>query len=88
VRKQAPVLVANLVAVMAGGEPAAAYDGYSSCPFATARDRVLMAEFDYTLRPHPTVPFVDTTKERYDMWLLKRYGLPFVYWNLMLRGLA
>ncbi|HVM02436.1 MAG TPA: FAD/NAD(P)-binding oxidoreductase [Acidimicrobiales bacterium] len=88
VRKQAPVLVANLLAVMAGGEPAAAYDGYSSCPFTTARNRVLMAEFDYTLRPHPTVPFVDTTKERYDMWLLKRYGLPFIYWNLMLRGLA
>jgi sulfide:quinone oxidoreductase len=46
IRKQAPVAVENLLAVM------------------------------------------DTTRERYDMWLLKRYGLPFMYWNLMLRGRA
>ena len=25
-------------------------------------------------------------KPRYDMWLLKRYGLPAMYWHLMLRG--
>ena len=24
----------------------------------------------------------------HDMWLLKRYGLPALYWNLMLRGRA
>ena len=34
---------------------------------------------------HPR-PFINTQKERYDMWLLKRYGLPFLYWHLMLRG--
>ena len=88
VRKQAPVLVANLLDVAAGRPPTARYEGYSSCPFITARHRVLLAEFDYSLRPHPTIPFVDTARERYDMWLLKRYGLPFLYWNLMLRGLA
>jgi sulfide:quinone oxidoreductase len=88
VRKQAPVLVANLLAAMHGAEPVAAYDGYSSCPITTARDKVLLAEFDYSGRPHPTIPWVDTTRERHDMWLLKRYGLPFVYWHLMLRGLA
>jgi len=31
---------------------------------------------------------IDTTRERYDMWLLKRYGLPFLYWNVLLRGRA
>jgi len=30
IRKQAPVVVKNLRAVMAGREPAAAYDGYAS----------------------------------------------------------
>jgi hypothetical protein len=25
-------------------------------------------------------------KPRYDMWLLKRYGLPALYWNVMLKG--
>ena len=88
IRKQAPVLVANLRAHMNGRKLDGDYDGYSSCPLTTARNRMLLAEFDYTLKPHPTIPLIDTKKERYDMWLLKRYGLPFMYWNLMLKGLA
>jgi len=88
VRKQAPVVVENLRAVMAGKAPSARYDGYASCPLTTARKRMLLAEFDYTMKPHPTIPVIDTKKERYDMWLLKRYGLPFMYWHLMLKGLA
>lgn len=44
--------------------------------------------FDYSGQPHPTIPLVDTARERHDMWLLKRYGLPFLSWHLMLRGLA
>ncbi|MFN0091704.1 MAG: FAD-dependent oxidoreductase [Acidimicrobiales bacterium] len=88
VRKQAPVVVENLRAALAGNALTARYDGYGSCPFVTARNRVLLAEFDYTNRPTPSIPLIDTARERYDMWLLKRYGLPFLYWNLMLRGLA
>ena len=89
VRKQAPVVVANLLAVMAGEQTLpASYDGYASCPITTARDKMLLAEFDYTMQPHPTIPLIDTTKERKDMWLLKRYGLPALYWNLMLPGRA
>jgi sulfide:quinone oxidoreductase len=48
---------------------------------------MLLAEFDYTMKPHPAIPLIDTKKERY-MWLLKRYGLPFMYWNLMLKDRA
>lgn len=88
IRKQAPVVVENLFAVMKQQAPTARYDGYASCPLTTARNRMLLAEFDYTMKPHPTIPFIDTKKERYDMWLLKRYGLPSIYWNLMLKGLA
>lgn len=88
IRKQAPVVAKNLLAVMAGRQPSAVYDGYASCPLVTARNRMLLAEFDYTMKPHPTIPVIDTKKERYDMWLLKRYGLPFMYWNLMLKGRA
>jgi sulfide:quinone oxidoreductase len=88
VRKQAPVVVENLLATMAGREPAARYDGYASCPITTARDRMLLAEFDYTMRHTPSIPLIDTTRERRDMWYLKRYGLPLLYWRLMLRGLA
>jgi sulfide:quinone oxidoreductase len=88
IRKQAPVLVANLRAVMRGQEPGARYDGYTSCPLVTSRNRMLLAEFDYDFKPTPTIPFIDTMKPRYDMWLLKRYGLPALYWHLMLRGRA
>jgi len=86
IRRQAPVVVANVLATLAGVEPTARYDGYAACPFTTARGRMLLAEFDYSLAPHPTIPFIDTQRERYDMWLLKRYGLPAFYWNVMLRG--
>jgi sulfide:quinone oxidoreductase len=82
------VVVRNLRDVAAGLDPSARYDGYSSCPIVTSRHSVVLAEFDYTGEPHPTIPWLDTARERYDMWLLKRYGLPFLYWNLMLRGLA
>ncbi len=88
VRKQVPVVVENLLSVMAGKEPKASYDGYASCPLTTARNKMLLAEFDYTMKPHPTIPVINTKKERYDMWLLKRHGLPFLYWNLMLKGKA
>ncbi|WP_405906206.1 FAD/NAD(P)-binding oxidoreductase [Streptomyces sp. NBC_00828] len=86
VRKQAPVVAANLLAVMKGAEPTRRYDGYTSCPLVTARDRMLLAEFDYDLRPTPSFPLIDTFKERRDMWLFKRYGLPPLYWHGMLTG--
>lgn len=35
-----------------------------------------------------TAPIIDTTRERRDMWLFKRYGLPFPYWNFILKGKA
>lgn len=88
IRKQAPVVVANLLAVSNGQQPAHQYDGYASCPLTTARNKMLLAEFDYSMKPHPSFPLIDTTHERRDMWYLKRYGLPAMYWNLMLRGLA
>jgi len=88
VRKQVPVVVENLRAVMAGREPPARYDGYASCPLTTSRRQLLLAEFDYTMRPRPTFPVINTKKERTDWGTFKRYGLPFLYWHLMLKGLA
>ncbi|MGW2087903.1 FAD-dependent oxidoreductase [Streptomyces sp. NPDC001880] len=88
VRKQAPVVVENLLASMNGREPTATYQGYSSCPLTTARNKMLLAEFDYSGQPTPSIPVINTIRERTDMWYLKRRGLPFLYWNLMLRGLA
>jgi sulfide:quinone oxidoreductase len=84
--KQAPVVAANLMALMRGREPEMEYDGYVACPIVTSYHSMLLCEFDYTKKPTPTLPFINTCKERYDMWLLKKYGLPWMYWNIALRG--
>jgi sulfide:quinone oxidoreductase len=85
-RHQARVLAANLLAVMRGQALSGHYNGYTSCPLVTSRNRMMLAEFDYDLKRAPSIPFINTLKPRYDMWLLKRYGLPSMYWNLMLKG--
>ncbi|MDA8040060.1 MAG: FAD/NAD(P)-binding oxidoreductase, partial [Actinomycetota bacterium] len=69
IRAEAPVVVRNVLATLKGREPTSRYDGYAACPFTTARGKMLLAEFDYSLSPHPTLPFIDTQRERYDMWL-------------------
>lgn len=85
IRKQAPVLVENLEAVLTGREPTASYDGYTSCPLVTGYGKLILAEFDYDNRPQESFPF-DQSRERYSMYALKAYGLPEFYWNGMLRG--
>jgi sulfide:quinone oxidoreductase len=87
IRKQVPVVAANLLAAMRGGQTRR-YDGYTSCPLITSRHHMLLAEFDYDLARTPSVPFIDTLKPRRDMYLLKRYGLPQLYWQGMLKGRA
>ncbi len=88
VRMQAPVVAANLIAAMEKRAPDAAYDGYAACPFVTEYGKVLMAEFDYSKKPRPTLPLLDPGKEHRAGWILKRYILKPFYFELMLRGLA
>lgn len=85
IRKQAPVLVANLLSFMTGKPLTAKYNGYSSCPIVTGYGKLVMAEFDYTNTPTETFPF-DQSKERWSMFALKRYLLPWLYWNQILPG--
>lgn len=85
IRKQAPVLVKNLVAAIDGKPLTAAYQGYTSCPLITGMGKLVLAEFDYSKQPDETFP-VDQSQERWSMWLLKRYLLPLMYWHGMLRG--
>lgn len=88
VRKQAPVVVENLIAHLQRRPLTASYDGYSSCPIVTSSHDMLLAEFDYDLNLKPSFPGLDPTKPHRAYWYLKKYGLPFLYWNLMLKGLA
>ena len=85
IRKQAPVLVENLLALRAGRALGASYDGYSSCPLVTGYGRLILAEFDYDGNPKETFPF-DQSRERYSMYAFKAHVLPAIYWNGMLRG--
>ena len=87
VRKQAPVLVANLLAFLAGQPLAKKYNGYTSCPLVVGHKRVILAEFGYQDQVMETFPF-SQAKPRYSMWLLKRHVLPKLYWHGMLRGRA
>ena len=87
VRKQAPILVQNLLSVMKqkGLQGNPEYNGYGSCPLVTGYGKLVLAEFDYDNNPTPSFPF-DTSKERWSMWIFKKYLLPWFYWNRMLKG--
>lgn len=85
IRKQAPVLVRNLRAAMHGKPLPAGYDGYTSCPLVTGIGSLVLAEFNYNKEPDESFP-VDQSKERWSMWVLKRYLLPLFYWHGMLKG--
>ena len=88
IRKQAPVVVDNIEAFLEGRPLAARYNGYGSCPIVTSSHSMLLAEFDYDLNLTPSIPVLDPTTSHRSHWYLKKYGLPFMYWNLMLKGLA
>lgn len=88
IRKQAPVVAANVLSRLSGKRSGEKYGGYASCPLTTSSSHMLLAEFDYTMEHTPSFPVIDLQKPRRDMWYLKKYGLPFLYWNLMLKGRA
>ncbi|MGI0481526.1 FAD/NAD(P)-binding oxidoreductase [Geminocystis sp. CENA526] len=85
IRKEAPVVVANLLALMNKKTPQDKYNGYACCPLITGYGKTIMAEFDYNKQPLPSFP-LDPTQERGSMWFVKKYVLPWLYWNRMLKG--
>jgi sulfide:quinone oxidoreductase len=69
------------------------YNGYSSCPLVTGYGKMVLAEFDYSkdFKPDPKLkgfPFflTDSSKEHWRLWVLKKYVLPYLYWNKMMKG--
>ena len=88
VRKQAPVVAENVIAVLAGKGPRALYDGYGSCPLTVERGKIVLAEFGYGGKLAPSFPtwLVDGTKANRLSWMLKADFLPWLYWNGMLKG--
>lgn len=90
IRKQAPVVVENILAMIKENKLGhATYDGYSSCPLVTGYGKMVLAEFKYdNVRDSDPLlsKFIDTSKEKWSMWILKKYGLPYLYWNKMMKG--
>ena len=88
VRKQAPVVAENALAVLAGKRPEMAYDGYGSCPLTVEKGKILLAEFGYGGVLLPSFPkfVIDGTKPSRLAWHLKKDLLPTIYWHAMLKG--
>ncbi len=87
IRKQAPVLVQNILAMIQSQKLEGKYTGYTSCPLVTGYGKLVLAEFDYNNNPMETFPF-DQSKERWSMYQLKKRVLPWLYWNKILTGKA
>jgi len=87
IRKQAPVVVKNILSFLDKQPLDARYEGYSACPIPTGYGKLMLAEFDYSNRPKMTFPF-DQAKPRWSMWILKKYVLPWLYWHRILTGKA
>ncbi len=92
IRKQVPVVVDNLMKLIESGELGEKrYNGYSSCPLVTGYGKMVLAEFDYNnnFTPDPKLKQMlinDSSKEHLRLWWLKKYILPRLYWNKMLKG--
>jgi sulfide:quinone oxidoreductase len=83
VRKQYKVLVDNLIAQMNGKKLESKYAGYTVCPLITDIGTVMLAEFDWTVKPTPSFP-LDPTVERWIFWLMKVYALkPMTMYGMM-----
>lgn len=90
IRKQAPVVAENVDAYIKNESLGGEYHGYASCPLVISHKAMLLAEFDYSMEMTPSFPkwMFDPAKPHRAYWYLKKYGLPFMYWNMMLKGLA
>lgn len=92
IRKQVPVVVDNILKSIKGEiADNHSYNGYSSCPLITAYGKMVLAEFDYdnNFTPDPKLKqmlIFDSSKEHWRLWMLKKYGLPYLYWNKMMKG--
>ncbi len=86
VRKQVPVVVDNILALMKSKQLIEGYDGYGSCPLTTSLNTVMLAEFSYDGKVTPSFPLLDPRKNRWLWWWGKTTGFPWLYWHLMLKG--
>ena len=71
VKKSTPLVVQNLLDVIAGREPSQKFDGYTSCPLLLREGAALLVEFDYENRLTPSLPAIDPLQDSYFAWVMK-----------------
>ena len=71
VKKSTPLVVQNLLDVIAGREPSQKFDGYTSCPLLLREGSALLVEFDYENRLTPSLPAIDPLQDSYFAWVMK-----------------
>lgn len=71
VKKSTPLVVQNLIDVIAGREPSQRFDGYTSCPLLVREGAALLIEFDYENRLVPSLPAIDPLQDSYFAWVMK-----------------
>lgn len=98
IMSQGPVVIHNLKQVMNNQALDGYYDGYGSCPLLIGRNRVILAEFGYDGKimesfcnqsgkfPYCLIGAHGYAQEYLFGWMKKEL-FPFVYWNMMPRGL-
>ncbi|MCZ2101628.1 MAG: NAD(P)/FAD-dependent oxidoreductase [Chitinophagales bacterium] len=92
IRKQMPVVIDNILHMIQNDTLGSkSYEGYSSCPLVTGYGKMVLAEFNYKneFTPDPKLKMMlvfDSYREHWRLWMLKKYGLPYLYWNKMMKG--
>jgi len=79
VKKSTPLVVQNLLDVMAGKAPSATFDGYTSCPLIVREGSAMLIEFDYEGRLTPSLPMIEPLQESYFAWVMKQRMLKPAY---------
>lgn len=63
--------------------PEGLYNGYTSCPIATAIGCAAIIEFDYTKELTPSLPFLDPNDDGLIGWNIKVHGIKPLYFQMI-----
>eukprot|EP01094_Clydonella_sp_ATCC50884_P029396 TRINITY_DN9187_c0_g1_i4.p1 TRINITY_DN9187_c0_g1~~TRINITY_DN9187_c0_g1_i4.p1 ORF type:complete len:309 (+),score=97.94 TRINITY_DN9187_c0_g1_i4:220-1146(+) len=85
VTAQSKVVKTSIREFIEGKPLSSVYNGYTSCPLVTGKDKLILAEFRYGAEPHETF-FWDQGEESKLQYFMKKEVMPKLYWSLLLKG--
>ena len=86
IRQQIVVVAENLLASRASMPLPITYYGYGACPLTVEKGKIVLAEFGFGGVLLPTFSLMNAVLPSRLYWILKKYILPIVYWQVMLKG--